>query len=81
VNCGVRAWARAARSRSSWGWVVIDRLALAVVQRSRSGQSAQILPEVTAGLVLMGRVCPAGQVTVLACSLMSKSSRVYPPSP
>ena len=41
LNCGVRAWARAARSRFSCGWKVMDQPSLAVVHRWRSGQPAQ----------------------------------------
>ena len=35
----MRAWARAARSSPSCGWMVIDRPSLAVVHRSRSGHA------------------------------------------
>jgi hypothetical protein len=59
--------------------MVIDRPALAVVQRARSGQSAHSLPKVTVRFALIGRVCPPGQVTVLAWSSMVKSSTVNPP--
>jgi hypothetical protein len=59
--------------------MVIDRPVLAVVQRARSGQSAHSLPKVTVRFALIGRVCPAGQVTVPVCSSMVNSSGVNPP--
>ena len=52
----------------------------AVVQRARSGQPRQAAPKVTAlRSRVIGRVSPAGQVTVPAASSTVKSSRVNPP--
>ena len=56
-----------------------DRPSLAVVHRSRSGQPAQTGPKVTYRLLLIGRTCPAGQLTVPCSSSRMKSSRVNPP--
>ena len=44
----------------------------------RSGQPAHTAPKVAYRLVLIVRVCPAGQVTVPSSSLIAKSSRVKP---
>ncbi len=79
LNSGVRAWARASRSSCSCGWMAMDRPFLAAVHLSRSGQPAQAAPKVTVRAGLIGRVTPAGQVTVPASSLTVKSSRVNPP--
>jgi hypothetical protein len=57
--------------------MVIDRPSLAVVHRWRSGQPAHAAPKVTVRAGLIGRVTPAGQVTVPWSSLMAKSS-IYP---
>ena len=57
----------------------MDRPSLAVVHQGRSGQPAQAAPKATARAGLIGRVMPAGQVTVPACSSMVKSSAVNPP--
>ena len=45
----------------------MDRPSLAVVHCWRSGQPAQAAPKVTVRVLLIGRVMPAGQVTVPAC--------------
>jgi hypothetical protein len=48
--------------------------------RDRLPRPAQAAPKVTVRMAaLIGRVCPAGQVTVPASSLMVTSSRVNPP--
>ena len=57
----------------------MDRPSRAVVHRSRSGHSAHKEPKVTVWAGLIGRVCPAGQVTMPAPSSMVKSSAVNPP--
>ena len=56
------------------------RPVLQVVHRSRSGQSRQATPKVAMRVRLSATVCPAGQVTVPACSSTVKSSTVNPPS-
>ena len=57
----MNAGARAARSRPSCGWMLIDRPLLAVVHRSRM---VQAVPKVIVRVLLIGRVCPAGQVNL-----------------
>jgi hypothetical protein len=47
---------------------------LQVVHRARSGQSRHKTPNVATRVRLSATVCPAGQVTVLACSSTVKSS-------
>ncbi len=72
-----RAW----RSRSSRGCRTILRPVLDLVHRSRRGQSRHSAPKVaTRVFSLIGRVLPAGQLTVPACSSTVKSSTVNPPS-
>ena len=56
--------------------MAIDRPSLAVVHLLRSGQPAHSAPKVTVRDGLIGRVCPAGQVTVRSSSLMVKSLAV-----
>jgi hypothetical protein len=74
LNASVLAWARAARNRSSCGWIVIDWPSLAVVHLGRSGQLAQAAPKAAVWFWLIGRVTSAGQVTVPLCSSTVKSS-------
>jgi len=52
---------------------------LDVVHRARSGQVPQAAPKMTLRVGVTGRVMPAGQVTVPACSSTVKSSTVNPP--
>jgi hypothetical protein len=61
--------------------MLIDRpsAAVVVVHRCRSRQPTHSLPKVTVRLGLIGRVCPAGQLTAPAGSSMVKSSRLNPP--
>src|SRR5260370_41501854 len=59
--------------------MLIDRPSAAVVHRCRSGQPTHSLPKVTVRFGLIGRVCPAGQVTAPAGSSMAKSPRANPP--
>jgi hypothetical protein len=53
---------------------------LAVVHLSRRAQSRQAAPKITALRAVIGRVIPAGQVTVAAAALTVKSWGVKPPS-
>src|SRR5665647_2888398 len=78
-NCGSRARLRCSRRIWSCSPTTSLRPLAEVVHRARSGQVAQIAPNVARPAVLIGRVTSAGQVAVRAVWSTVKSSMVNPP--
>src|SRR5665648_875991 len=78
-NCGSRARLRCSRRIWSCSPTTSLRPLVEVVHRARSGQVAQIAPNVARPAVLIGRVTSAGQVAVRAVWSTVKSSMVSPP--